>query len=73
MGAEDFAFFQQAGIPASYMFLGTRNEEIGAVHSLHSAKFKLDEDVLPIGVAYHAALAMEYLASKGKGVSKDEL
>ena len=73
MGGEDFSFFSHAGIPSTYVFLGTRNDKIGAVHPLHSAEFKLDEDILPIGAAYHTALAMEFLTSKGKGVIKDEL
>lgn len=73
MGGEDFSFFGQAAIPSSYMFLGTHNEKLGAVHALHSAKFKLDESIMPIGAAYHAALALGYLDSKISQDAKDEL
>jgi IAA-amino acid hydrolase len=31
------------------------------VHPLHSPYFVIDEDVLPVGAAFHAAVAMEYL------------
>ena len=65
MGGEDFSFYGLSGIPSAYVFLGSRNEKQGAVHGLHSAQFKLDESVLPVGAAYHAALALEFLRSKG--------
>ena len=45
----------------------------GTTNGLHSATFKLDEDVLSIGAAYHAALATEFLASKGRVQERDEL
>lgn len=64
MGGEDFAFYGLSGIPSTFMFLGSRNEKIGAVHSLHSPRFKLDESVLPTGAALHAALAFEYLNNR---------
>jgi IAA-amino acid hydrolase len=31
------------------------------VHQLHSPNFVIDEGVLPVGAAFHAAVAMEYL------------
>lgn len=33
-----------------------------AVHGLHTPRFTLDEGVLKLGTALHAALATEYLA-----------
>ena len=73
MGGEDFSFYGHAGIPAAYVFLGIQNEAIGVVHGLHTPRFKLDESVLPVGAAYHTALAMEFLGRKGKGKLNDEL
>ena len=35
-------------------------------HGLHSAHFRLDEDVLGMGAAYHAALATAWLAPRGQ-------
>lgn len=75
MAAEDFSFIAKA-VPASFIFLGTRNETLGAVHGLHTPRFTLDEGVLKLGAALHAALATEYLeqfpARQGES-AKDEL
>ncbi|XP_057800754.1 IAA-amino acid hydrolase ILR1-like 5 [Salvia miltiorrhiza] len=60
MAGEDFAFYQEV-IPGEIFNIGIRNEAIGAVHSPHSPYFFLDEDVLPIGAAVHAAVAEIYL------------
>jgi len=60
LAAEDFAYYLQR-VPGCWMFLGTRNEAQGAVHELHSPKFKVDEAVLPRGAALLAALALRSL------------
>ena len=60
MAAEDFSYYGQR-VPASFIFLGVRNESIGASESLHSPKFVLDERALPIGAALHASLALDFL------------
>ncbi|KAG0498523.1 hypothetical protein HPP92_002825 [Vanilla planifolia] len=63
MGAEDFGFYSQR-MPSTIFFLGTKNESIGSVHLLHSPFFFLDEQVLPIGAAFHAAVALSYMDRK---------
>lgn len=60
MGAEDFSFFSQR-MPSSLFWLGVRNDSVGPVHPLHSPYFFLNEQALPIGAAFHAAVAMSYL------------
>ncbi len=60
MGGEDFACFAQE-IPGFYVFLGVRNERIGAVHPLHSPRFIADEAALPIGARLLSHLALDYL------------
>ena len=50
---EDFSLFAQR-VPSVLFYLGTRNEEKGCVNPLHSPVFKLDEDVLVLGVALFA-------------------
>ncbi|KAH0470880.1 hypothetical protein IEQ34_000603 [Dendrobium chrysotoxum] len=60
MGAEDFSFYTQR-MPSTVFNLGTKNESIGASYHLHSPYFFLDEQVLPIGAAFHAAVALSYL------------
>jgi IAA-amino acid hydrolase len=72
MGGEDFAFIAQK-VPAAYTFLGIRNETLGSVWPLHSPHFKLDEGVLPVGAAYHAALAFQYFEKHAGGAGEKEL
>ncbi|KAH9674450.1 IAA-amino acid hydrolase ILR1-like 3 [Citrus sinensis] len=60
MGAEDFSFYSQKMAAALFM-IGTRNETLKPVVRLHSPYLVIDEDVLPIGAALHAAVAISYL------------
>ncbi|WCJ34238.1 IAA-amino acid hydrolase ILR1 [Euphorbia peplus] len=60
MGAEDFSFFSQR-IPATAFWLGIKNETLRSDKPLHSPLFAVDEKALPIGAAFHAAVAMLYL------------
>jgi amidohydrolase len=41
--------------------LGVRNEARGIVHGVHSSRFDLDEDALPLGAAALARIAMDYV------------
>ena len=50
MYGEDFSYFGQA-VPSMMFFLGTYNEEKGCIYPMHSSKFMLDENILPIGTA----------------------
>ena len=72
LGGEDYAFFGQH-ILSAYMLLGTGNKAKGVYHGLHSPNYTLDEAVLPVGAAYHAALATEFLANHGSLSTHDEL
>ncbi|XP_020577148.1 IAA-amino acid hydrolase ILR1-like 3 [Phalaenopsis equestris] len=72
MGAEDFSFYSQR-MPSTVFNIGTKNESIGAVYLLHSPHFFLDEQVLPIGAAFHAAVAFSYLNSVVSGKGKTQL
>ncbi len=63
MVGEDFAQYQQQ-IPGMFVFLGVRNEAVGAVHSLHTPQFVLDEAALPVGIRTMSQLAIEYLRDK---------
>lgn len=58
-GSEDFAFYLEK-VPGTFLLLGTRNEKSGSIHPAHSPYFFVDEDVLPIGAAIHAAFALSY-------------
>ncbi len=47
MGGEDFAFYNEAGVPGCFVGVGMRNEQIGATHFVHQTRFKVDEDAPP--------------------------
>ncbi|XP_078444578.1 IAA-amino acid hydrolase ILR1-like 6 isoform X1 [Wolffia australiana] len=63
MGAEDFSFYAQV-VPAALFFVGIRNESVGSIHIGHSPRFMIDERVLPVGAATHAAIAERYLRER---------
>ncbi|KAG6638125.1 hypothetical protein CIPAW_10G014000 [Carya illinoinensis] len=48
-------------MPASFFMIGTKNESLKPGGQLHSPYLVLDEEVLPIGAALHAAVAISYL------------
>lgn len=60
MGGEDFAFYAQK-MPGALFIVGIKNETLGSSKPLHSPEFFVDEEVLPIGAAFHAAVAITYL------------
>ncbi|MCC7265308.1 MAG: amidohydrolase [Candidatus Latescibacteria bacterium] len=61
LGGEDFAFYQQR-IPGCFAFLGVSDPAWETRHGVHHPKFRVDEAALPIGTAWHVAMAMESLA-----------
>jgi carboxypeptidase Ss1 len=61
MGGEDFSRFLQEA-PGTFYFLGTRNEKKGCVYPNHSSMFTVDEDVLRLGAASLAEVAMHFLS-----------
>jgi len=63
MGGEDFSRFLQEA-PGTFYFLGNHNPAKGCVHPNHSPRFKVDEDVLKVGAASLAMLAMEFTNPK---------
>lgn len=60
MGAEDFSFYSQK-MPAAFFIIGVMNETMKSHRNLHSPYFIADEEVLPIGAALHASIALSYL------------
>ena len=57
---EDFAFLCE-NTPGALAFVGIGNKEKLTDYPLHSDKFNIDEDVLPIGAALHAQFALDFL------------
>jgi amidohydrolase len=58
-GSEDFAYFLEHCPGAGYE-LGCSNETKGITHMLHTSRFDLDEDVLPLGVELYLRLIEKY-------------
>lgn len=59
LGGEDFAYYTKK-IPGCFIFLGIRNEQKGTVYMCHDPRFDIDEDCIPLGMALHANLALNY-------------
>ncbi len=57
MGGEDFAYYTEQ-VPGCFVGLGVRNENQGAIYSVHHPSFKVDEAALPLGAALHVAYAL---------------
>lgn len=69
MWGEDFAYFSQE-VPGAYIKLGIRNPAVGAVYSVHNAKFTIDETVLKYGAAIFAKTALDYLKQQSSDAEK---
>ncbi|KAJ4970560.1 hypothetical protein NE237_003659 [Protea cynaroides] len=67
MGSEDFSFYSKK-MTSAFFFIGINNETEKTKPSLHSPHFILDEEVLPIGAALHAAVAITYIDSHAEVV-----
>jgi amidohydrolase len=61
MGGEDFAYYLQK-VPGAFALLGIGD---GRPHPHHSARFDIDESVLPLGVRLMTAGALEMLRPAG--------
>jgi amidohydrolase len=64
MGAEDMGFFLERR-PGCFMFLGMADESSRPAHPHHHPKFDVNDEALPIGTAYLASLAWDYLNGGG--------
>ncbi|MDN5450386.1 MAG: amidohydrolase [Enterobacterales bacterium] len=58
-GGEDFSFYLEK-VPGCFLFIGSGNENLGAVYGVHNPKFKLDEDAMRIGLKLHLGF-IQYL------------
>ncbi len=47
--SEDFSYYQKQ-VPGLFFMLGSRNAELGHVHSLHNNKFNFNEEILLYGI-----------------------
>ena len=61
MSGEDFSWYLRK-VPGILVFLGTRNEQAGAIWSRRSSRYTIDESVLVSGSMLAAQYAIDYLA-----------
>ncbi len=67
--SEDFSYLMEK-IPSSlFVFLGCYEEESGCVYPVHSERFRINEDILPVGAAEYAQFAWDYLNTKAGGAA----
>jgi IAA-amino acid hydrolase len=69
MAVEDFGFYTEK-IPAAFFDVGVSNAEMGKIHHVHSPHVEIDEDALPVGAAFHAAMAIDYLSKHSLSSTK---
>ena len=61
MGAEDFAFMLEEK-PGAYIWLGAGEAQPGKM--LHNTGYDFNDEILPVGTSYWAALVESELAQK---------
>lgn len=59
--SEDFAWYLKK-LPGTFYRIGTRSEEKGIVHGLHTPRFTIDEDALRVSPGFMSYLVWKYLA-----------
>lgn len=59
--SEDFAWYLRE-VPGTFYRIGTRNEEKGIVHGLHTPQFTIDEEALRTSPGFMAYIVWKYLA-----------
>lgn len=57
--AEDFSYYQKA-VPGLFFMLGSRNDEMGYFHPLHSNKFNFNEKILLTGIQVFENLRKQF-------------
>ncbi|NEZ47765.1 amidohydrolase [Clostridium niameyense] len=60
LAGEDVAEYMRI-VPGAFATLGALNKEKGCVYPHHHPKFKIDEDVLELGVSLHIQYALDFL------------
>ena len=54
----DFSFYQNE-VPGVFYYIGTKNEKLGFINSLHSSKFNFDSQALMIGLETYKKVLVE--------------
>lgn len=63
IGGDDFCFFSE-NIPATFLIVGSANENENTQYPLHNPKFNVDEEVIKKGAEAFSKIAFDYLNGK---------
>ncbi|MCC8127551.1 MAG: amidohydrolase [Clostridiales bacterium] len=66
-GSEDFSYIMERIPDSLFIFLGCHDEASGSVYPVHNEKFRINEDILPVGAAEYAQVAADYLEKMAGG------
>ena len=62
MAGDDFSYFAEA-VPSTYVHIGCRSEEKGAIYPIHNPRFTVDEDCIKIGAMCYSQFVVNYLGA----------
>lgn len=63
MAGDDFSYFASS-VPSTYVHIGCKNEEKGAVYPIHNPHFTIDEDCMKIAAMCYCQFITDYLNGK---------
>ncbi len=61
MGAEDFSFYGESGVPACFYWLGLKKDESHIYPNFHTPEFDFNDDALRVGIKAMVKLALSDL------------
>lgn len=61
MAGDDFSYFA-AAVPSTYVHIGCRSEEKGAIYPIHNPLFTVDEDALKVAAMCYSRFILDYLS-----------
>ncbi len=64
--SEDFSYIMEHIPDSLFLFLGCYDAENDCIYPPHNEKFKVKEDILPVGSAAYAQIAIDYLEKLAK-------
>ncbi|KAG2430419.1 hypothetical protein HXX76_009944 [Chlamydomonas incerta] len=70
LAAEDFSFYGDVVPQAAFTFLGIGDPDKGTDAGLHTPRFQVDEDQMPLGAALHAAVAVRWLQDRAAAAAQ---
>ncbi|KAG2448129.1 hypothetical protein HYH02_006714 [Chlamydomonas schloesseri] len=70
LAAEDFSFYGDVVPQTAFTFLGIGDAAKGTDAGLHTPRFQVDEEQMPLGAALHAAVAVRWLQDRAAAAAQ---